>query len=116
MATWIAWTKGLPEKPEIFDLARTLNISRYEAACRCMAVWGWADEHTEDGRIDGMIPEDLDAITGMIGFGQALKAAGWLAADGRGLIFPNWDRWNTKSAKRRLRDAERKRRARAEAS
>lgn len=109
MATWIAWEKGLPEKPEIFKIARDLNISRYEATCRCMEVWGWADEHTEDGQIDGMQPEDLDAVAGMIDFGIAMRDAGWLLVDGQGIIFPNWDRWNTKTAKRRLRDAERKR-------
>jgi len=49
VAEWIPWTKGLPLKPEIAHLARLLNISRYEAACRCMAVWEWADENTADG-------------------------------------------------------------------
>jgi len=112
MATWIAWVKGLPEKPEIFGLAEALGINQSEAAARCMAVWGWADEHTDDGVIMGMKPGHLDRIAGLDGFGQALVKVGWLEADAESIIFPKWDRWNTQSAKARLRHAERQRRYR----
>ena len=112
MAEWIPWTKGLPLKPEIARLARLLNISRYEATCRCMAVWEWADENTVDGNARNALPALLDDVAGLTGFGKALIEVGWLQADDAGLIFPNWGRWNTKTAKKRAQNRERQRRFR----
>lgn len=65
-----------------------------------------------DGTVDGAVLADVDYAARIPGFGQAMIDAGWLKADKQGLIFSNWDRWNTHSAKRRLKDAERKRQER----
>ena len=113
MADWIPWTRGLPLKPEIAHLARLLNISRYEATCRCMAVWEWADENTVDGNARNALPALLDDVAGVTGFGHAMLQVGWLQADSDGLIFPNWDRWNTNSAKKRAQNRERQHRFRS---
>jgi len=109
---WIAWTKGLALKPEVIAIAGRLGLDRRMVACLCMEVWEWADSNTEDGCIDAVMHEAIDAATSVPGFGQAMLDVGWLQEDKRGIIFPNWDRWNAKSAKRRLRDATRKRQAR----
>ena len=114
MAEWIPWVKGLPLKPEIAHLARILKISRFEATCRCMAVWEWADENTTDGNVRNALPALLDDVAGVTGFGDALREVGWLLADDQGLIFPNWGRWNTKTAKVRAQNRERQRRFREE--
>jgi hypothetical protein len=112
VAEWIPWTKGLPLKPEIAHLSRILGISRFEAACRCMAVWEWADENTVDGNARNALPALLDDVAGVTGFGNALLEVGWLLADDEGFIFPNWERWNTNSAKKRAQNRERQRRFR----
>ena len=112
MPEWIPYDKHLPRKAETFRLANALSISRREAVALCLEVWAWADSETADGNIPGLQPADLDEITGTPGTGDALVEAGWLIADKEGLIFPNFDRFNTAPAKRRLRDADRKRRAR----
>ena len=41
--------------------------------------------------------EDLDDIAGIEGFGQAMRAAGWLEVDeaAANLTFPNFGQWNT---------------------
>lgn len=109
---WIAFDKTLPQKPEKSRIARSLGISKAEAVLGCLMVWMWADDNTTDGLVDGAAVEDVDYAARIPKFGQAMIDAGWLKADGQGLIFSNWDRWNTKSAKRRLRDAERKRQGR----
>ena len=106
---WIAFDKTLPQKPEVSRITRSLSISKAEAMLGCLLVWTWADDNTTDGTVDGAAVEDVDYAARIAGFGQAMIDAGWLKADKQGLIFSNWDRWNTKSAKRRLKDAQRKR-------
>lgn len=112
MANWIAVTKDLEHKPEVFVIARMLNITQWEAVCRCMRVWAWADDQTVDGFIAGIIVDDLDAPAGLPGFGKAMLDRKWVIADSRGVTFPNWHRWNATSAKQRDQDRDRKRRQR----
>ena len=116
---WIAWTKGLTVKREIIALSARLGKSRPECAVHCMVVWEWADDQTVDGDVDGVPLEFLDEITGVPGFGKHLQGVGWVevnpGADGEppGLLFPNWDRFNSRTAKKRMLQAERTRRSRA---
>jgi len=111
---WIPWTKGLTHKREIFAIARTLKIDRRIAACLCMETWEWADSETSDGQVTGITIADLDTIARTPGFGLAMIDVGWIVETRRGLTFTNWERWNTDSAKNRLRERERKRRKRAD--
>jgi hypothetical protein len=112
MANWIAVTKDLENKPEIFRIARALGITHCEAVCRCLRVWGWADDQTIDGFVAGVVVGDIDAPAGLPGFGKALVNEKWLLVDDRGVTFPNWSRWNATSAKERDQDRDRKRRQR----
>jgi hypothetical protein len=110
---WIVFDKALPSKPEVSIISRTLGISRAEAVLACMMVWAWVDENTTDGVMDGLSIEDVDYQARITGFGAAMVSAGWLQADDRGLIFPNFDRWNTETAKQRLQKSQRQRRWRS---
>ena len=110
---WIVFDKALPSKPEIALISRALGISRAEAVLACLLVWAWVDENTTDGHLDGLGIEDVDYQARIEGFGAAMAKAGWLLADHRGLIFPNFDRWNTETAKQRLQKSERQRRWRS---
>jgi hypothetical protein len=93
----------------MFALAKRLDVSRAEAMHLVIACWSWADSVTADGEIPHLTPDDLDAIVRQPGFGQAMLAVEWLEQNGHGLRFPKWDRWNSDSAKARLRDRDRKR-------
>ena len=110
---WIVFDKALPSKPEIALISRALGISRAEAVLACLLVWAWVDENSTDGHLDGLGLEDVDYQARIEGFGAAMAKAGWLQADNRGLIFPNFDRWNTETAKQRLQKSERQRRWRS---
>lgn len=113
---WIKWEKGLANKPEVSQIAWALKVSRLEAAARLMMAWEWADGMTQDGLVEGMRGEDLDAIAGSPGLAAAMQATlptPWLIVDSTGLIFPKYQRHNGDSAKRRLMAAERKRLSRA---
>ena len=112
MSNYIAWDVTLPRKPEVLKIAKRFGITPHEAAGRCMEVWALADGLTENGLLDGYEPADVDHAAGLEGFGEAMRKVGWLQADEQGLIFPNWDRWNIKSAKKRAQDRERQRRHR----
>lgn len=109
MAGWIAWQKGLARKAKVFQIAKRLKVTRREAACMCMEVWEWADENTVDGTADGMTPAELSEAVAIPGIAEAmaLKEIGWLLVDHRGVIFPDFDRWNGETAKRRLQTAKR---------
>jgi hypothetical protein len=115
---WIPWDKTLPTKPEIGRLARALSTRKEPVLVACMRAWSWADDHgtalePDDIHVPGAAPEDVDAATGLLGFGRAMITVGWLRADEAGLIFPHMGRWLTHTAKARLMDRDRKRRARA---
>ena len=112
---YIRWEKGLCTKPEISQIARTLKISKPEAAARCMMIWEWADEQTETGKIDRVSREDIDDVAGVKGISVAMENTvpiPWLLIDSNGVTFTRFDRHNGKSAKKRIAAAERKRRQR----
>lgn len=99
---WIAWTKGLTRKREVLLIARELKIDRLKAAALCMEAWEWADAETVDGHLPGSVPNDLDIAIGVEGMAAAMHNVGWLIFDSDGLRFPNWDYWNSESAKQRI--------------
>ena len=118
---WIPFDKSLPDKSEIGQIARALDIDRANAVLGCLRVWAWVDDHVDeptkvgDALVDGATLEDLDYHARIDGFGQAMsqtRPGPWVRSDGQGLIFPNADRWMTRSAKRRLREKDKKRRQR----
>lgn len=105
---WIAWQVGLAQKPEVARIARRLKVTPFDAAARCMSVWEWADanlvlvDDAVDASVDGMSAEDLSAAVRMPGICEAMRDEGWLREDRRGVIFPNYCRWNGTTAKARL--------------
>lgn len=107
MNGWIAYDKLLPEKPEICRIMALLNISREQAVMGCLRVWCWADDHTVNGTVSMIGLADVDHAARVEGFGEAMKEAGWILFDGEALIFPNYDRWNLRTARRRRLTAER---------
>ena len=106
---WIPWEIGLTSKREVLIISKSIGVSRREAAAICMEVWGWAQEQTIDGLIAGMNVADLSSIIGVEGIGEAMKAVGWIVESDNCLQFPNWDRFNSLPAKKRLSNAERQR-------
>lgn len=110
---WIPWEHGLTRKREILLIAKRLQISPREAAACCMEVWEWAQQQSLDGLIVDFEPGDVSTAVGIAGMGEAMEAAGWLRHGEGGVQFPNWERFNSKSAKARMLAGERKRRERS---
>jgi hypothetical protein len=113
---WIKMRAALRSSPKVVRIASALSADgcpdRLRVVGALHAVWSLADEHSEDGRLDGYTLESLDEMIGWPGFATAMKAAGWLNVDAQGIEVPRFDEHNGASAKRRAMEAERKRRGR----
>jgi hypothetical protein len=94
--------KATATKPEIFGIATALNISLDEAFAICIRFWIWCDDHLADGNAKNVTSALLDCYMGVTGFVDAMKSVGWLSEDDGILIIPNYDRWLSKNAKKRL--------------
>ena len=107
-ADWIKMRVDLIDDPAVILIARETEVDVHGVIGRLYRIWGWADRHTSDGRIRGLPPEWLDEYISTAGFAAAMIQAGWLAKTRNGFRFPNFDRHNGQSAKRRALDAARK--------
>lgn len=106
---------SLPNSKKIRALARVMGCHRCEALGCCMAFWAWAQEQTEDGRIEGLTKIDVDDVVGRSGFAAAMVAIEWLTIDEAGVVIPRWDENNSNGAKARAKAAERMARVRNQA-
>lgn len=106
---WIKWTKGLTRKREVLLVAERLRVVPAHAAALCMLVWEWADDNTTDGYLRGMTPRMISTAIGIPGIAEVLAAqeVGWLHTVPDGIVIPNFDRHNGKTAKQRALAARR---------
>lgn len=89
-------------------IAHELNITDLHVVIgKLWALWALADGHTEDGRLPYMLPEILDEHLRCPGISSALVKVGWLEIVDDAVIIPRFTEYNGKSAKRRLRNAQR---------
>ena len=103
---WIKIEVVTPDKPEIYQLAEILSIDPDTVLGKLIRVWAWADQQTIDGNANSnavsVTKSAIDRIGFMPGLADALIRVGWLKLEGSILIFPNFDRHNGKSSKKRL--------------
>lgn len=105
---WIKIEKSTPDKAEVFEIAALLNIDPDEVVGKLVRVWCWVDSNSSNGHIKSVTSVLLDRVTNCVGFSDALKTVGWLEDN----LIPNFDRHLGESAKKRAKDAERKRKSR----
>jgi hypothetical protein len=104
---WIKMEVGLPEKPEVWQIAGMVGIDADAVVGKLLKVWRWFDAHTEDGNAHGVTYALVDHVAGVTGFGEAMAMCAWLEQDGSLLRLPNFDRHNGKTAKNRALTAKR---------
>ncbi|NMP26881.1 hypothetical protein GW590_08390 [Rahnella sp. SAP-1] len=104
-SSWIKIEVITPDKPEIFQLAEILNIDPDAVLGKMIRVWAWADQQTIDGNAKcnaaGVTKSVLDRVTCASGFANALIQVGWLAEEDGRLYFPNHQRHNGETSKKR---------------
>jgi hypothetical protein len=106
---WIKMRHALLQDPSVFSIGAEVGLDTFGVIGRLLAVWCWADTHTETGLVRGATCPQVDAVAQREGFAVAMQNAGWLRVSERGIEFPAFTRHNGNSAKRRGLDALRKR-------
>lgn len=103
---WIKVEVITPDKPEVHRLAEILSIDPDSVLGKLIRIWAWADQQTIDGNANGnaasVTKNAIDRIAFLHGFADALLQVGWLKVEGSTLVFPNFDRHNGKSSKKRI--------------
>lgn len=104
---WIKMEVGLPEKPEVWQIAGIVGCDADSVVGKLVKVWRWFDTHTENGNAHGVTYSIVDHVSGVTGFGEAMALCGWLVQNGTILSLPNFERHNGKTAKNRALTAKR---------
>lgn len=105
---WLKFETNTPEKREV--LAMTIELG-YEdpdlTVGKLIRVWRWFDQHTVNGNAQSVTPALLDRLIGVTGLTKSMANVGWMIVNEDGLVLPNFDRHNGKTAKERVLSAKR---------
>lgn len=109
---WIKMRTSLAHDPAVIAMALDLDKGEFEIVGMLHHLWGWADSQSQDGHIKRVTASWIDRFVHCPGFAKSMEMAKWLIVNDGGIEFPNFDRHNGDSAKKRAEDAERKRKSR----
>ncbi|WP_262265416.1 hypothetical protein [Pseudomonas aeruginosa] len=104
---WIKFELATLEKPEVCQLASLANVDMDAVVGKLLRVWGWFDQHTEEGNAPSVSKLLLDRLAGVTGFCDFMCQVGWMVEEGGVISLPRFDRHNGKTAKNRLLTAKR---------
>jgi hypothetical protein len=102
----------LIDDPAVIAIAARLDLDEYAVVGRLHRLWAWANSHLLDGHARSVTPQQVDRLISTPNFATALQEAGWLQVRSDGVAFPNFDRWNSQSAKKRILSAKRQQKSR----
>lgn len=97
----------LDTDPRVLRVAFELKIDLDLVIGKLWRLWSFADRNTEDGVLHLMLPEMLDTQLSCPGLCGALCAVGWLIVDNDAITIPRFTEYHGRSARKRLRDAQR---------
>lgn len=106
---WIKMRTALANDPAVIAIALDLDKSEFEVVGMLHHLWSWADSQSQDGHIKRVTEKWIDRYVHHTGFAKSMVAAGWLVIEESGITFPNFERHNGESAKKRAEAAERQR-------
>jgi hypothetical protein len=115
---WIKLDLSTPDKPEVFKIARIINIDPDAVIGKLLRLWSWVDSISVDGVVDGVVSTDVDRVCRCDGFAVACESVGWLVIDdvAERITLPNFDNHNGETAKQRALKNRRQAKWRAHAS
>ena len=102
---WIKFELATSDKPEIWEIAATLNIDPDAVVGKMIRVWSWFNLHTEKGNAPCVTKTLLDRNVGVTGFCDAVVASGWMSEIDGQITLPNFLRHNGNTAKNRAMTA-----------
>jgi hypothetical protein len=108
---WIKMRIGLADDPAVIAISRATKLDADTVVGKLHCIWGWADQNTADGRLDGVPASWIDTKVGKRGFAAAMASTNppWLIIEDSGVTIPRFDRHNGKAAKSRADALERQR-------
>jgi hypothetical protein len=105
---WIKMEKSLWSDPKVVRIMSACKADKCPVIGALFHFWSIADTHTTDGFLFGYTPQILDSEVAIPGFSEALASVSWLIINETGLQVPDFKEHMGKSAKRRAKDAKRK--------
>lgn len=110
---WVKILVTLPRCPKIMHLAAALGCKRHEALGLAVEYFCWLDGISSDG-LTQLTPAQVNEIFARKNLAEALCKIGWAGLDEAGCLYAlDFDTHNGESAKKRVLQAEKKRRQRA---
>lgn len=104
---WIKFEIATPDKPEVWQIAESLQIDPDAVVGKLLRMWSWFDQQTENSNAPSVSKMLLDRLVGVSGFCNSVISVGWMTDDGTTLSLPHFDRHNGKTAKNRALTAKR---------
>lgn len=109
---WVRINTTLPRSPKVLQLATALKCKRHEALGLILEYFCWLDGNFSDG-FTHLTPQQIDEVFAKKKFAKALIEIGWASLDEQDcFIVQNFDTYNGASAKKRVVEAEKKRKQR----
>lgn len=100
---WIPVSVDLHGKPEVARVSAALGKPIDEIVGTLIRFWIWVQAHTADGSLKGLGVAEASAASQVSArFISELEKVGWLQVAEGGLTIPQFDRWFSGAAKRRL--------------
>jgi hypothetical protein len=96
----------------VHEIAHRLGITPERALRHMLRVWIWVDQQSRDGHALCVTDVTLDCIARRDGLASAMRNARLLTGDSGNVSFPNFERHNGETAKKRALAADRQRKSR----
>lgn len=109
---WLPIRHNLHEDIHVIRMAAALDTSTFEVVGLLVQFWGWSSTNSDDGILSRLDRDTLRTCLPVPALVDALFDVGWLDETEDGLAIPHFDLWMSRSANRRLKERERKRKAR----
>jgi len=104
--------------PAVIAIMAKTGLDEFAVIGRLHKLWSWADAVSEDGVIGSLSPVQfvsyMDRELASDGFISTLYEVGWLTLENDRVVFPNYDRHMSESAKKRSVNAARKAESRSQ--
>ena len=104
---WIKMRGNLWDDPRVTKIVDMTDSSEAAVVGSLYWLWATADQHTEDGFMQGLTLKSINRKTGVPGFAEALCAINWLEDREDGVFIVDFEKHNGSSAKKRCQTAKR---------
>jgi len=104
---WIKIEHETPDKPEVIRMAEILDLDQDAVVGKLIRLWIWADQQTINGNALSVTEKWIDHFVRHLGYASSMRKVGWLSCVNGELSFPNFERQNGETAKKRALGAKR---------